>query len=249
MSIDQLTPVRTYVNGAEADLARSALEAAGIHAVVRRDDCGGVRPSLWLLGIQLLVHPDDLAAADAVLNTPALYVADPEPDTSSGAPSVYDFHARTIDGADLSLSEFRGQVLLVVNVASRCGYTSQYDGLERLYRTHRDRGFAVLGFPCNQFGSQEPGSEAEIRRFCTQQYGVTFPLFAKVDVNGANAHPLFEFLKARQRGWFGGSIRWNFTKFLVDRAGQPVKRHGPMDAPAKIGPDIERALAGARDAA
>jgi glutathione peroxidase len=249
MSNDRLTPVRTYVNGAEADLARSALEAAGIHAVVRRDDCGGVRPSLWLLGIQLLVHPDDLAAAAAVLNTPALYVADPEPDPPGSGPTVYDFHARTLDGSDLSLSVFRGQVLLVVNVASRCGYTPQYEGLERLYRAHRDRGFAVLGFPCNQFGSQEPGSEAEIRSFCTGQYAITFPMFAKVDVNGANAHPLFEFLKAQQRGWFGAAIRWNFTKFLVDRNGQPVRRYGPIDTPAKIEPDIERALAGARDAA
>jgi glutathione peroxidase len=249
MFIDELTPVRTFVNGAEADLARSALEAAGIHAVVRRDDCGGVRPSLWLLGIQLLVRPADVAAADAVLNTPALYVADAEPDAPPGAPSVYDFHARTIDGSELSIGAFRGQVLLVVNVASRCGYTPQYEGLERLYRAHRDRGFVVLGFPCNQFGSQEPGSEVEIGSFCTEQYGVTFPLFAKVDVNGPRAHPLFEFLKARQRGWFGGGIRWNFTKFLVDRSGQPLKRYGPMDAPAKLEPDIERALAGERDAA
>ena len=155
---------------------------------------------------------------------------------------VYDFEAETLDGRRLSLDAFRGQVLLVVNVASRCGYTGQYRDLEALYRKHRDRGFAVLGFPCNQFGWQEPGTAAEIRDFCSLEYDVTFPMFAKVDVNGPHAHPLFEFLKAQQRGWFGHGIRWNFTKFLVGRDGHVRGRYGSSVAPSTIEPDIVRAL-------
>ena len=156
--------------------------------------------------------------------------------------SVYDFSAETLDGRVLSFDTLRGQVLLVVNVASQCGYTGQYRGLEALYRQHRHRGFAVLGFPCNQFGGQEPGAPVEIQEFCSRQYDVTFPMFAKVDVNGPHAHPLFTFLKAQRRGWLGSGIRWNFTKFLVGRDGKVRRRYGSIDAPSKIEPDIERAL-------
>ena len=152
---------------------------------------------------------------------------------------LYDINARTIDGRTQSLSEFRGQVLLIVNVASQCGYTPQYAGLEALYREFKDRGFAVLGFPCNQFGGQEPGSETEISAFCSTTYDATFPLFAKVDVNGPTAHPLFRLLKSERKGLLGtGSIKWNFTKFLVDRQGQVVKRYAPGDTPESIRRDI-----------
>jgi len=156
--------------------------------------------------------------------------------------SVYDFEAETLDGRVVSFETYREHVLLVVNVASRCGYTGQYGGLEALYRRYRDRGFAVLGFPCNQFGRQEPGTAAEIQEFCSNEYDVTFPMFAKIDVNGPSAHPLFTFVKTQRRGWLGSSVRWNFTKFLVGRDGQVRYRYGPMDAPSKIEPDIERAL-------
>jgi glutathione peroxidase len=242
MSFDDLIPVRTFVNGIEADIARSALEAAGIHAVIRRDDCGGVRPSLWMAGIQLLVRREDAAVADSVLETPALYAADVTSDPVCAEPSVYDFTAKSIDGRDVPLDVYRGRVLLIVNVASRCGFTPQYEGLEQLHRAYGDRGFVVLGFPCNQFGRQEPGTNEEISEFCTERYDVTFPMFAKIDVNGERTHLLFAFLKSARRGWFGGTIRWNFTKFLVDRRGHVVERYGPTDAPAKIEPDIVRAL-------
>lgn len=242
LAFEDLAPVRTFVNGIEAEIARSALEAAGIRAVVRRDDCGGVRPSLWLAGIDVLVPRDRLAAAADVLDTPALYAAAID-DTPPHEPSVFDFSARTIAGNDLSLDTFRGRVLLVVNVASRCGYTGQYAQLEQIYRRFRHRGFAVLGFPCNQFGRQEPGTEPEIQAFCSRTYDITFPLFAKVDVNGPDAHPLFAFLKAEQGGWFGSAIRWNFTKFLVDRTGRVLERYGPPVPPVRIVPAIEQALA------
>ena len=157
--------------------------------------------------------------------------------------SVHDFSARRIDGAEQSLSDYAGQVLLIVNVASRCGFTPQYVGLEALWRKYRERGFAVLGFPCNQFGAQEPDSEAEIARFCTTQYDVSFPLFAKVEVNGDGAHPLYRHLKAAAPGLLGSeAIKWNFTKFLVDRDGRVVRRYAPATAPAEIGKDIERLL-------
>ena len=149
--------------------------------------------------------------------------------------SLYDFTARRLDGTERSLEEFRGQVLLVVNVASRCGFTPQYTGLEALYRKYRDRGFAVLGFPCNQFGAQEPGSETEIGAFCSTTYDVTFPLFAKVDVNGSDAHPLWQHLKNARPGVLGTEgIKWNFTKFLVDRQGQVVERFAPKDRPEDL---------------
>jgi len=158
--------------------------------------------------------------------------------------SLYDIEVRTIDGAVEKLNRYRGQVLLVVNVASECGYTPQYTGLEALYRQLRERGFSVLGFPCNQFGKQEPGGEAEIKAFCTDRYDVTFPLFAKIEVNGAGAHPLYQYLKTQKPGLLGSeAIKWNFTKFLVDREGNVVKRFAPSDTPEKIAPDIEALLA------
>lgn len=158
--------------------------------------------------------------------------------------SIYDIRVNTIDGGTQSLDVYRGQVLLVVNVASRCGYTSQYRGLEDLYRRHRDEGFVVLGFPCDQFGHQEPGTDAEIREFCTLNYDVTFPMFSKIQVNGDEAHPLFQFLKSQKKGVFGSaSIKWNFTKFLVSRDGQVVNRYGSTDTPEAIEPDVERACA------
>jgi len=245
-SLERLVAVRTFVSAVEAEIARTALEAAGIRALLRRDDCGGVRPSMWLAGVGLLVHASDLAAADTVLATPALYAAHehshPTGETEI-VPSVYDFSVTTIDGARSSLDVYRGRVLLIVNVASQCGYTPQYAGLERLYRAHQAQGFIVLGFPCNQFGAQEPGTNDEIRAFCSERYDVTFPMFAKIDVNGDRADPLFRFLKAQRRGWLGSTaIRWNFTKFLVGRDGQVLRRFGTMSTPERIAPDIVRAV-------
>lgn len=153
--------------------------------------------------------------------------------------SLYDLSARTIDGRTQSLSEYRGRTLLIVNVASQCGYTPQYAGLEALYREFKDRGFVVLGFPCNQFGSQEPGNETDILAFCSAEYDVTFPMFAKVEVNGPAAHPLFRLLKSSRKGLLGTeSIKWNFTKFLVDRHGKVVRRYGPGDTPESIRADL-----------
>jgi glutathione peroxidase len=157
--------------------------------------------------------------------------------------AISDFNARDIDGRERSLAEFAGQVVLVVNVASKCGFTPQYAGLEQLWRDYRQRGFAVLGFPCNQFGLQEPGDEAEIQTFCSTKYDVTFPMFAKINVNGEDAHPLFAWLKGERPGLFGtGAIKWNFTKFLIDRNGQVVKRYAPKDSPASLAADIEAQL-------
>ncbi|MDE2349019.1 MAG: glutathione peroxidase [Gammaproteobacteria bacterium] len=157
--------------------------------------------------------------------------------------SVYDYTARAIDGTDLPLAHFRGQLLLIVNVASRCGFTPQYAGLEALYRKHRDRGFAVLGFPCDQFGHQEPGDESAIRTFCSTTYDVTFPMFAKVEVNGAGAHPLFVYLKGARPGILGlESIKWNFTKFLIGRDGEPMRRYAPADKPESLDADVLAAL-------
>jgi len=161
--------------------------------------------------------------------------------------TVYEFRAKTIDGSDVSLNDYRGEVLLIVNVASKCIFTPHYEGLEKLYEKFRGRRFSILGFPCNQFGDQEPGSETEIKSFCSTNYNVTFPLFSKIDVNGPAAHPLWEFLKNEKPGAFGTRrIKWNFTKFLVDRAGQPIKRYAPRSKPEKITKDIERLLAVAR---
>lgn len=157
--------------------------------------------------------------------------------------SVHDFKARTIDGKDQSLDAYRGKTLLIVNVASKCGFTPQYKGLEAMYRKLRDRGLVILGFPCDQFGQQEPGNENEIQSFCSTTYDVTFPMFAKVEVNGEAAHPLYKFLKSESPGILGTEgIKWNFTKFLVDGKGQVVKRYGSVDSPEKIETDVERLL-------
>jgi len=163
---------------------------------------------------------------------------------------LYDFEVRTIDGSTQKLGAYAGQVLLIVNVASRCGFTPQYKGLEALYQRHRDSGFAVLGFPCDQFGHQEPGDEAEIRRFCTVNYQVSFPMYAKLEVNGAQAHPLYRFLKEARPGLLGTeAIKWNFTKFLVGRDGRVLKRYAPSDKPEDLEGDISAALASAAPAA
>ena len=157
--------------------------------------------------------------------------------------SIYEHSVTTIDGQPATLEDYRGQVLLIVNVASKCGFTPQYEGLEALYAQYKDRGFAVLGFPCNQFGSQEPGSEADIQSFCSLTYNVSFPMFAKVKVNGDEAHPLYQELKSAQKGLLGSEgIKWNFTKFLVNREGEVVKRYGSVDKPESIGKDIEALL-------
>ena len=157
--------------------------------------------------------------------------------------TVHDYSARAIDGTERPLRDFAGKVLLVVNVASKCGFTPQYTGLESLQRKFQDRGFAVLGFPCDQFGHQEPGNEEEIRNFCSLNYDVTFPMFAKIEVNGAGAHPLYEHLKSAAKGILGTEgIKWNFTKFLVDRNGQVVRRYAPNDKPESLQQDIEALL-------
>ena len=158
--------------------------------------------------------------------------------------NVFDFSATALDGTSLDLSRYRGKVLLIVNTASACGFTPQYKGLEAVYRQFQERGVEVLGFPCDQFGHQEPGSEAEIGAFCEKNFGVSFPLFAKIDVNGANAHPLFRHLKREAPGILGtGLVKWNFTKFLVDRDGKVVKRYAPKTKPEEIRNDIEQLLA------
>jgi len=164
---------------------------------------------------------------------------------SSAKTTIYDFTATDIDGRARSLSEFAGKALLIVNVASKCGFTPQYKGLEALWRKRREQDFVVLGFPCDQFGHQEPGDEAEIKQFCSLSYDVTFPLFAKIDVNGASAHPLFVWLKGEKSGVLGTeTIKWNFTKFLVDRGGRVLKRYGPADSPEKIDNLVDDLLAG-----
>ena len=154
--------------------------------------------------------------------------------------NLYAFTVTTIDGQTDTLDTYRGQVLLIVNVASKCGFTAQYAGLEALYRRYRDKGFTILGFPCDQFAHQEPGSESEIKNFCSLTYDVTFPLFAKIEVNGSGTHPLYNHLKKAQPGLFGSeAIKWNFTKFLVNRDGQVLKRYAPTDTPEKIENDLK----------
>ncbi len=158
-------------------------------------------------------------------------------------PGVHDYTVDDIGGKPIRLKQYDGDVLLVVNVASACGFTPQYKGLEALQQKFHARGFDVLGFPCNQFGAQEPGTEAEIAQFCDVNYHVTFPMFAKVDVNGEGAAPLYKFLKSERPGILGSeAIKWNFTKFLVDRKGAVIKRYAPNDTPESIAPDIEKAL-------
>ncbi len=156
--------------------------------------------------------------------------------------TLHDFAATTITGEPQQLSAYEGKAVLVVNVASQCGFTGQYAGLEQLYEQYADRGLVVLGFPCDQFGSQEPGTEAEIQEFCSTTFGVTFPMFAKVEVNGDGAHPLYSWLREQKGGALGGAIKWNFTKFLVDPAGRVVKRYGSATKPAKLVKDIEPLL-------
>ncbi|OCA90855.1 glutathione peroxidase [Bacillus sp. FJAT-27225] len=157
--------------------------------------------------------------------------------------SVYEFKARTIKGKEVSLHDYEGKVLLIVNTASKCGFTPQYEDLQELYAEYEGRGFAVLGFPSNQFGGQEPGTEEQIESFCSLNYGVTFPIFAKVDVKGDKAHPLFEYLSKEAPGILGSkSIKWNFTKFLVDRNGKPIARYASTIKPNDIKKDIEKLL-------
>jgi glutathione peroxidase len=158
-------------------------------------------------------------------------------------PSIYDFSAKTLDDRDISLGDYKDKVLLIVNTASKCGFTPQYEGLESLHRKYGERGLAILGFPCNQFGAQEPGDAAEIANFCSLTYDVSFPMFAKVDVNGDNTHPLFQYLKAAKPGLLGTEgIKWNFTKFLVDRNGEVVERYAPATKPAELEKTIEGLL-------
>jgi len=157
--------------------------------------------------------------------------------------SIYDIVVKNIDGRAVSLAEYRGKVLLIVNVASRCGYTPQYRGLEALYRRHREQGLVVLGFPCDQFGRQEPGTDTEIRDFCSMTYDVTFPMFSKIRVNGADADPLYLYLKSERKGLLGSeAIKWNFTKFLVDREGRVVRRFAPAETPETIERDVVKLL-------
>lgn len=147
----------------------------------------------------------------------------------------YDFEATSISGERIKLSEFKGKVVVVVNTASKCGFTPQYEGLELLYQKYRGQGLVILGFPCNQFGSQEKGSSHEIQEFCQRNYGVSFPLFEKIEVNGKNAHPLFKFLKSQLRGGiFGSRVKWNFTKFVINKEGHPVKRYAPTVRPEQM---------------
>ncbi len=156
--------------------------------------------------------------------------------------TIADFSATAIDGTEQDLAAYEGKAVLVVNSASKCGFTPQYEGLETLYARYRDDGLVVLGFPCDQFRNQEPGDEAEIAEFCQMNYGVSFPLFAKVDVNGEHAHPLYRWLRAEKGGVLGDKIKWNFTKFLVGRDGKPVKRYGSTTKPEKLATDVEKAL-------
>jgi len=156
--------------------------------------------------------------------------------------SIADFSAETLTGEERALADYLGSVVLVVNTASKCGLTPQFSGLEKLYEEYVEQGLVILGFPCNQFAGQEPKSEAEIGEFCERNYGVTFPMFAKIDVNGSDAHPLYKWLRTEKGGLLGDAIKWNFTKFLIGRDGQVIKRYSPTTEPDKIAEDIEKAL-------
>ncbi len=159
------------------------------------------------------------------------------------AETIYEFKAKTIDGETESLGKHKGKCLLIVNIASKCGFTPQYKELQELYAKYKDKGFTILGFPCNQFGGQEPGSESEIKTFCSMTYGVSFPLYSKVDVNGKDAHPLYKFLTSEKPGILGTeAVKWNFTKFLIARDGTPVKRYASNATADKLSPDIEKEL-------
>ena len=156
--------------------------------------------------------------------------------------NFYQFNAKSLEGKDISMKNYEGKVVLIVNTASKCGFTPQYEGLEALYKKYQDKGLVILGFPCNQFAGQEPGNETQIGTFCSLNFGVTFPLFSKIEVNGKNAHPLYKFLKVQLPGTLGNEIKWNFTKFLMDRKGNPVKRFGSTTKPEDITEDIEKLL-------
>ena len=156
--------------------------------------------------------------------------------------TFYEFSSKSLQGKEISMKTYKGKVVLIVNTASKCGFTPQYEGLEKLYTKFKDKGLVILGFPCNQFASQEPGDAAEISKFCTLKYGVTFPMFMKIDVNGENADPLYKYLKNKLHGTLGNEIKWNFTKFLLDRNGEPFKRYAPTVKPEDITTDIERLL-------
>lgn len=156
--------------------------------------------------------------------------------------TIYDFEVEKADGNSVSLKEFKGKVLLIVNTASKCGFTPQFEGLEKLYEKYKDKGLVILGFPCNQFANQDPGTDEEISSFCSLNYGVTFPIFKKIDVNGENAHPLYKYLKNEKKGALGSKIKWNFTKFLVDRDGKVVKRFGSNKKPKDLEADIKKIL-------
>jgi glutathione peroxidase len=156
--------------------------------------------------------------------------------------NFYQFTARSLQGKEISMETYKGKVILVVNTASKCGLTPQYEGLENLYNKYNDQGLVILGFPCNQFGNQEPGTEKEISEGCLINYGVSFPMFSKIEVNGENAHPIYKYLKNRLPGVLGKNIKWNFAKFLIDRNGKPVKRYSPTTIPEKLVKDIEKYL-------
>ena len=162
------------------------------------------------------------------------------------ANEFYSLSATSLQGQEVPMEQYKGKVVLVVNTASKCGFTPQYEGLEELYRTYKDKGLVVLGFPCNQFGNQEPGGRKEVEEGCLINYGVSFPMFEKVDVNGDQAHPLFRYLKSQLGGLLGSRVKWNFTKFLIDANGKPYKRYAPITKPEKLAPDIERLLTGVR---
>ncbi|UJP63357.1 glutathione peroxidase [Mongoliitalea daihaiensis] len=155
----------------------------------------------------------------------------------------YEFSAQTLQGKDVSMEEFKGKTILVVNTASKCGLTPQYEGLEKLYEKYKDQGLVILGFPCNQFGNQEPGDASSIASGCVLNYGVTFPMFAKIEVNGPHTHPIFKYLKERLGGFLGSRIKWNFTKFLIDDKGRPLKRYAPITKPDQIEKDLVKILA------
>lgn len=163
-------------------------------------------------------------------------------DKNTGS-NFYQFNATSLEGKDINMKNYTGKVVLIVNTASKCGFTPQYEGLETLYKKFSSKGLVILGFPCNQFASQEPGNAEEISKFCTLKYGVTFPMFAKIEVNGDNAHPLYKFLKKALPGTITNEIKWNFTKFLLDRKGNPVQRYAPNVKPEEITADIEKLLA------
>ena len=156
--------------------------------------------------------------------------------------TIYDFKALNNKGAEVDFADYKGKVLLIVNTASKCGFTPQYDGLEDLWKKYQDQGLVVIGFPCDQFAHQEPGSDAEIAEFCRLNHGVTFPLMSKIDVNGDNAHPIYKYLKAETKGLFGSAIKWNFTKFLISRDGTRIERFAPMATPASLEDKIKALL-------